>query len=88
MMAMAAIRLGLPETAIEILLMDTQKNTFLRNGHNYQDARLRIYLPGNGGLLTAMAMACAGYDGCEIQNPGIPPNGKWNVSWEELAPIE
>lgn len=88
MMAMAAIRLGLPETALELLLKDTQKNTFLRNGHNYQDGRLRIYLPGNGGLLTAMAMACAGYDGCEIQNPGIPRNGKWHVAWEGLTPIE
>jgi hypothetical protein len=88
MMAMAAIRLGSPETALELLLMDTQKNTFLRNGHNYQDERLRIYLPGNGGLLTAMAMACAGYDECEIQNPGIPKNGRWHVSWEGLTPIE
>jgi hypothetical protein len=88
MMAMAAIRLGLPETALDLLLMETQKNTFLRNGHNYQDARLRIYLPGNGGLLTVMAMACAGYDGCEIQNPGIPKNGRWHVSWEGLSPIE
>jgi hypothetical protein len=32
--------------------MDTQKNTYLASGHNYQDARLTVYLPGNGGLLT------------------------------------
>ena len=88
MMAMAAIRLGLRETALELLLMDTQKNTFLRNGHNYQDERLRVYLPGNGSLLTAVAMACAGYDGCETQDPGIPTGGKWHVSWEGLTPIE
>ena len=88
MMAMTAIRLGLPETAIDLLLMETQKNTFLKNGHNYQDERLRVYLPGNGGLLTAVAMACAGYDGCETQNPGIPANGTWHISWEGLLPIE
>lgn len=88
MMAMTAIRLGLPETAFEFLLRGAQKNTYLKNGHNYQDERLRIYLAGNGGLLAAVAMACAGYDGCETQNPGIPANGKWHVSWEGLTPIE
>jgi hypothetical protein len=40
--------------------MDVQKNIYLPNGHNYQDQRLRIFLPGNGGLLTAVAMMIAG----------------------------
>jgi hypothetical protein len=39
-------------------------------------------------LMTAIAMACGGYDGCKIQNPGIPQNGTWQVSWEGLSPIE
>lgn len=52
----AAIRLGEPETAIDILLMDTPANRYLLNGHNYQNAALPCYLPGNGGLLTATAM--------------------------------
>lgn len=43
--------------------MHQQKNTYLVSGHNYQDARLRLYLPGNGGLLMAVAMMCAGWDG-------------------------
>ena len=30
--------------------MNKRTNTYLPNGHNYQDPRLRIYLPGNGGL--------------------------------------
>lgn len=51
---------------------------------NYQDDRLTIYLPGNGGLLAAIAMMCAGYDGCKIANPGFPKNGKWQVKWEGL----
>ena len=66
MTAMAAARLGQPETALQALLIDTQKNTYLKQGHNFQTAdRLRIYLPGNGALLTAVAMMCAGWDGCE-----------------------
>ena len=84
MLAMSATRLGLPEKAIDALLMPVQKNTYLINGHNYQDERLTIYLPGNGGLLAAVAMMCAGYDGAKIKNPGIPNNGKWKVRWEGL----
>ncbi len=82
MTAMTATRLNRPEQAMDALLMPVQKNTYLNNGHNYQDDRLTIYLPGNGGLLTAIAMMCAGYDGCPITNPGIPKNGKWKVKWE------
>ncbi|HYM93889.1 MAG TPA: hypothetical protein VET23_07110 [Chitinophagaceae bacterium] len=84
MVAMTATRLGLPDKAIDALLMPVQTNTYLNNGHNYQDKRLTIYLPGNGGLLTAIAMMCAGYDGCKTINPGIPKNGKWKVKWEGL----
>ncbi|HEY5407176.1 MAG TPA: hypothetical protein VIJ92_08810 [Ginsengibacter sp.] len=84
MTAMTATRLGLPEKAIDALLMPIQTNTYLNNGHNYQEGRLTIYLPGNGGLLAAIAMMCAGYDGCKIINPGIPKNGKWKVRWEGL----
>ena len=80
-------RLGEPEKAVEALLMNKRTNTYLPNGHNYQDPRLRVYLPGNGGLLTAIALMCAGWDGCEIENPGFPKNGKWNVMWEGLSPM-
>ncbi|WP_294066313.1 hypothetical protein [Proteiniphilum sp. UBA1028] len=87
MTAMSAARLGDPEKAVGALLMDKRTNTYLVNGHNYQDARLRVYLPGNGGLLTAVAMMCAGWDGNEKNTPGFPKNGKWNVQWEGLAPM-
>jgi hypothetical protein len=82
LVAMSAVRLGLPEQAVDMLLMNQQKNTYLPNGHNYQDSRLRVYLPGNGGLLAAVAMMCAGYDGCTEENPGIPRG--WKVKWEGL----
>jgi len=84
MIAMTATRLGLPDKAIDALLMPVQKNTYLPDGHNYQDQRLRIYLPGNGGLLAAIALMCAGYDGCTTPNPGIPNDGKWKVRSEGL----
>lgn len=84
MTAMTAARLGMPGKAIDALLMNIQTNTYLPNGHNYQDERLRIYMPGNGGLLTAIAMMVAGYDGSNTQMPGIPTNGAWRVKWEGL----
>jgi len=87
MTAMSAARLGLPEKAVGALLMDKRTNIYLINGHNYQDGRLRIYLPGNGGLLTAVAMMCAGWDGSVGNNPGFPKDGTWNVRWEGLKPM-
>lgn len=84
MVAMCAARLGEPEKAVGALLMDKRTNTYLVNGHNFQNDRLRIYLPGNGGLLTAIAMMCAGWDGNDSVAPGFPKNGKWKVKWEGL----
>ncbi len=87
MTAMNAARLGEPEKAVGALLMDKRTNTYLVSGHNYQDGRLRLYLPGNGGLLTAVAMMCAGWDGCDVDTPGFPKDGTWNVRWEGLKPM-
>ncbi|MGC4104319.1 hypothetical protein [Ferruginibacter sp.] len=84
MTAMTATRLGMPEKAIDALLMPITTNTYLNNGHNYQDGRLTIYLPGNGGLLAAVAVMCAGYEGSKETEPGIPKNGQWKVKWEGL----
>jgi hypothetical protein len=82
--AMTATRLGRPDRAIDALLMPVKKNTYLPDGHNYQDDRLRIYLPGNGGLLSAISLMCAGYDGSTGVDPGFPKDGKWKVRWEGL----
>ncbi len=85
MLAMTAARLGEPEEAVDALFLDSPKNRYLANGHNYQSARLPLYLPGNGGLLTAVAMMAAGWDGCpDGPAPGFPKNGKWDVRWEGL----
>jgi len=85
MMAMTAARLGRGDLAVQSLLLDVEKNTYLVNGHNYQREGLPCYLPGNGGLLTAAAMMAAGWDGCSNKNaPGFPQDGKWVVRWENL----
>ncbi|MFI1773409.1 hypothetical protein [Thalassobellus citreus] len=85
--AMAATRLNRPEDAIKALFRDEITNTYLPNGHNYQTERLTLYLPGNGGILSAVALMCAGYDGNSIKNPGFPKDGTWNVKWENLKPM-
>lgn len=88
MLAMAAARLNKPEQAIEALFLGQNKNTYLINGHNYQDERLRLYLPGNGGLLIAIAMMAAGWEnGPKNKNPGFPKDGSWDVKWEGLKPM-
>lgn len=82
MTAMNAARLDLPEKALDALFMDIQTNTYLKNGHNYQDGRLRIYLPGNGGTLTAVAMMLEGWDAAEGELPGFPKDGSWKIKKE------
>lgn len=76
MLAMSAASVGRSSRAIDFLMMDAPKNRYLPNGHNYQDQRLALYLPGNGGLLTAVALMCV-----EKQ---FPADGTWNVRFENL----
>jgi hypothetical protein len=98
MVAMCAARLGEPEKAVDALLLDTPKNRYRLNGHNHQRPGLTIYLPGNGGLLYAVAMMAAGWDSPAMAGvgetsgasknraPGFPNNGQWTVRWEGLRP--
>ncbi|WP_228265867.1 hypothetical protein [Microlunatus elymi] len=83
--AMCAARLGRPELAVDALLMGEEKNTVLPNGHNRQTASLPLYLPGNGGLLTAIAVMAGGWDACPARPaPGFPEN--WDVRVEGIVP--
>jgi len=86
MMAMTAVRLGKPELAVDILMMDTPKNSYVISGNNYQRLRkdLPLYLPGNGSLLLAASMMTAGYEGCITKLPGFPKNGRWEVEYENM----
>ncbi|THH41213.1 hypothetical protein [Neolewinella litorea] len=79
--AFTAARLHQPERAVNALLMDVPKNRFLANGHNYQRDNLRLYLPGNGGYLAALAMMAAGTRDLPAGS-GFPPG--WAVRWEGL----
>ena len=83
--AMTAARLGEPKIAVDALLMMTEKNRYLPNGHVWQRPNLPCYLPGNGGLLYAVAMMAAGWQGSPQQHaPGFPSDGSWTVRWEKL----
>ena len=83
--AMTAARLGEGRTAIDALLMNTEKNRYLPNGHNWQRQNLPCYLPGNGGLLYAVAIMAAGWrDAPRRHAPGFPQDGSWIVRWENL----
>ncbi|MEK3886411.1 glycoside hydrolase family 65 [Bacillus sp. FSL K6-3431] len=85
MCAMTAARLGEREMAIDFLMMEATKNTYLPNGHNYQRPGLTAYLPGNGGLLTAVAMMASGWkDSTDKDCPGFPNDGSWTIKYEGL----
>ena len=79
MLAMTATRLGYPEKAIDALLMPFSTNTYLKNGHNYQNKTLRLYLPGNGGFLTALAFMINNNQTADAAK-GFPET--WNVKYE------
>lgn len=87
-MCMTAVRLGEPEHAIELLLKDTEKNSYVTSGNNFQRGRsdLPLYLPGNGSLLLAAALMTAGYPGSG-ELPGFPRNGQWEVEYEGIRPF-
>jgi hypothetical protein len=88
MLSMCAARLGRREDALRLLLMEKPKNTYLSNGHNKQSGNgdLPLYLPGNAGLLLAVAMMAAGWDGDDGKPaPGFPNDGSFVIETENLV---
>lgn len=87
LMAMTAVRLGERELAIDLLLKDTPKNSYLENGQNMQLGRrdLPLYLPGNGSLLLTIPLMTAGWQGASEKNPGFPKDGSWIVEAEGIT---
>lgn len=74
-MAMTAARLGRTRDAVDLLLMETPKNTYRPNGHNPQLPRtdLPVYLPGNGALLLAIALMTGGWgEGTKAAEGPVP----------------
>ena len=77
MMALCAIRLGLKNDAVDLLLTHTPKNTWTVNGHNRAGKDLPAYLPTNGTLLWAAALMAT--EKC------YPDDGSWIVTSERIA---
>lgn len=84
MLAMTAARLGKPEEAVDWLLYDIPHNHYTTGGYNWH-----WYLPGNGGLLWAVALMTAGWeDGpADIDAPGFPTDGSWTIRHEGLLRV-
>ncbi len=83
LMAMCATRLGLLGQALDLLLSPLPRNRYLSNGHNMQvPNRLPLYLPGNGGLLAAVAMIFTDESGAPREDL---PDG-WRARVEGFAP--
>lgn len=84
MLAMCAARLGRPAQAVDMLLDSSERfhfdqHGFVGGGNPYP------YIPSNGGLLYAVAMMTAGWDGDQhTPQPGFPKDGSWVVEWEGL----
>ena len=83
MMAMAAAKNGRPDIAIDALLHSSPKNNM--NSVGLSTSWPFPYFPSNGGLLYAVAMMAAGWDGGPTTHaPGFPSDGSWVVRWEGL----
>jgi hypothetical protein len=83
MLAMTAARLGRGADAVEALLLPVAKNHHGSHGHNPQRPSLPAYLPGNGAVLSAVALMIGGWEGGPPQ-PGVPPG--WDVRHEGFVP--
>lgn len=83
MLAMCAAKLGHTDKAISYLLdypnFRLEEHGLVTGGGPFP------YFPGNGGLLYAVALMAAGWDGApDTHAPGFPQDGSWVVQWEGL----
>jgi hypothetical protein len=85
MMAMAAARTGNPQIAVDALLHPSFKNAINKVG--LSTGGPFPYFPTNGGILYAVALMAAGWDGAPLTHaPGFPDDGSWTVRFEGLSP--
>jgi hypothetical protein len=86
MAAMCAARLNEPDRAIDLLAGRFDENPFRPSGYTVRRPdQTPMYMPANGGWLTAVAMMAAGWDGNTAYAPGFPKN--WKVRYEGLLPL-
>lgn len=81
LLAMTAAKLGRREDAVNVLLKDTPKNRYSKNGHVYQYDELPCYIDTNGALLIALGFLAAGCD----SNPGAKFPENWDVKVEGIV---
>lgn len=84
MLAMAAARCGRPDMAVDMLLHDSKNFRF--DVHGFATGGPFPYLPSNGGLLTAVAMMAAGWDGSAGTAPGFPTG--WHIKSEGFSKMQ
>ena len=64
MLAMCAARLNEPDRAIQLLAGAFEENPFRVSGYTVRrPEQTPMYMPANGGWLSAVAMMAAGWDG-------------------------
>jgi hypothetical protein len=86
MMAMCAARLNEPDLAIQLLVGHYDENPFRVSGYTVRRPdQTPMYMPANGGWLSAVAMMAAGWDGTTTHAPGFPKS--WHVRYEGLLPL-
>jgi hypothetical protein len=83
---MCAARLNEPDRAIRLLAGPYEENPFRVSGYTIRrPEQTPMYMPANGGWLSAVAMMAAGWDGSTGRAPGFPKN--WKVRCEGLLPM-
>ena len=92
MMAMTAARLNEPDLAIQLLVGKYDQNPFRASGYTVRrPEQTPMYMPANGGWLSAVAMMAAGWDGIvgpdgkPAHAPGFPKS--WKIRYEGLLPL-
>ncbi|HXE06247.1 MAG TPA: hypothetical protein VN612_00035 [Acidobacteriaceae bacterium] len=86
MLAMCAARLNEPDKAVALLTGTSDQNPFRVSGYTVRRPdQTPMYMPANGGWLTAVAMMAAGWDGTTAHVPGFPAD--WQVRYEGLMPL-
>jgi hypothetical protein len=92
MMAMTAARLNEPDLAINLLVGKYDQNPFRASGYTVRRPdQTPMYMPANGGWLSAVAMMAVGWDGAVDKDgkpthaPGFPSS--WHVRYENLQPM-
>jgi hypothetical protein len=86
MTAMCAARLNEPDLAINLLAGKFDENPFRVSGYTVRRPdQTPMYMPANGGWLSAVAMMAAGWDGTITHAPGFPAD--WHVRYEGLLPM-